>query len=680
MSDSQVKSTSLRPNRRRPRGLAACSRCKSRKQRCDNGFPACSNCSDAGEKCSYGANQSYPAEYVKSLERQIARLQAEVASPRSSVASPTSSSSIQQQHMLPKVVTQPNMNEPTSASETAVSDLEASAGIVAPCPDSFLGTSSGYPLTKLLRLALPPVDARESDQAANPHQLNTATSSSISMHDNAGQQTVDDQVSGGSDLPCKEVGDKLIEAYYARVHPKHPFLSRKRVQLLHQARNELIPAHKAVRSEDTRNRCDYATLQLVYAIGARYLQLSNDDDHSSPTRHYACAMADADFVFATGSLESLETMLLLTIYQLRSSTGPGVWWMTETTMRYCIDNGLHRQTTNLPPYLDERRKRIFWTTYMLERSVARTMGRPHSIADRDIDVPLPANIDDELDTDETIITAIAESDQNPSQITALTPAIHIFRLQQIDSKISHTVCRVDKDVSAIKPHKVARLRQALEEWKAGIPQTGPENTPHPYLTTDYHMIQYHKAIILLNLPFLPTLTPRTPTFHEIVHSAGQICILSKRLHDQQTYISFSLLSLHANFVAGLVMVYCFCLDSSIFSPKFSRSVRACSTMLYIISERWPRAVQARKAFDRLVAATIECDGEPTTGPLRSEDSLPPTSQDGLQPGFGVGEGGNPEVWSNFETILGDYQIDLGTWMHDSISDMIGTFQPMDYMQ
>ncbi|KAL4724472.1 hypothetical protein ACLX1H_009088 [Fusarium chlamydosporum] len=240
-------------------------------------------------------------------------------------------------------------------------------------------------------------------------------------------------------------------------------------------------------------------------------------------------------------------------------------------MRYCIDNGLHRQATNLPPVLDERRKRIFWTTYMLERSVARTMGRPHSISDRDIDLRLPANIDDELDTDETILKAIAESNRHPSRITALTPAIHIFRLQQIDSKISYTVCRVDKDISGIKPHKVARLREDLEKWKTDIPQTGPENKPHPYLTTDYHMIQYHKAIILLNLPFLPTLTPKNPNFHEIVHSAGQVCILSKRLHDQQTYISFSLLSLHANFVAGLVMVYCFCLDSSIFSPKFSSS-------------------------------------------------------------------------------------------------------------
>ncbi|KAF5975584.1 transcription activator acu-15 [Fusarium coicis] len=631
MSHSQTESPSARPPRRRPRGLVACRRCKTRKQRCDNEFPACSNCLAAGEQCSYGPKQAYPAEYVKSLERQISRLQDEIASPRQDVVSPTS-----RQQTLSMVDAQ-SENEPANLAETATSDLEASAGIVAPSPDSFLGTSSGYPLTKLLRSALPSVDARQGDRAGASHQVNIATRSLIGVRVNIGQQHEGGQVSDGSDLPNKEVGDKLIEAYYARVHPKHPFLPRKRVQSLHDTRLELVPAHRA--------------------------------------RHYACAMADADSIFATGSLESLEAMLLLTIYQLRSPTGPGVWWMIETTMRYCIDNGLHRQAMNIPPRLDERRKRIFWTAYMLERSVARTMGRPHSISDRDIDVAIPANIDDELDTDEAILAAIAESHQHPSQITALTPAIHIFRLQQIDSKISYTVCRVDKDVSEIKPHKVARLRQALEEWKAAIPQTGPENKSHPYLTTDYHMIQYHKAIILLNLPFLPTLTPQSPTFHEVVHSAGQVCSLSKRLHDQQTYISFSLLSLHANFVAGLVMVYCFCLDSSIFSPKFSSSVRACSTMLYIISERWPRAVQARNAFDRLVAATIESDHDSNNGILRSEDNLN-VSQDG----FVADETGNLEVWNSFESILGDHQIDLGTWMHDSIFDTMGTFQPMDWTE
>ncbi|KAL1835136.1 hypothetical protein VTK73DRAFT_6181 [Phialemonium thermophilum] len=156
-------------------------------------------------------------------------------------------------------------------------------------------------------------------------------------------------------------------------------------------------------------------------------------------------------------------MLLLSIYQLRSPTGPGIWWMIGTTMRHCLDCGLHRKSANASPLVDQRRKRIFWTAYMLERSVARTVGRPYAVADRDIDVDVPADIDDALETDEEVAAAMAEAEACPGRITSLTAAIHIIRLQQIESRISKTVCRVDRPVTTISPHKIAKLRRALDD-------------------------------------------------------------------------------------------------------------------------------------------------------------------------------------------------------------------------
>jgi hypothetical protein len=101
------------------------------------------------------------------------------------------------------------------------------------------------------------------------------------------------------------------------------------------------------------------------------------------------------------------------------------------------------------------------------------------------------------------------------------------------------------------------------------------------------------------------LLPSHPDFQLCVYASGQVCQLYKRLHDRQEYISYSLLALHANFVAGITMVYCFSVDKSIFNWKFSSDVRACSTVLYIIAERWPVARRVRNAFESLVSATIE---------------------------------------------------------------------------
>ena len=62
-----------RPNKR-ARSAAACTRCKHRKQRCDNGIPACAACQSAGERCAY-ENRVYPAEYVQDLETRLADLE-----------------------------------------------------------------------------------------------------------------------------------------------------------------------------------------------------------------------------------------------------------------------------------------------------------------------------------------------------------------------------------------------------------------------------------------------------------------------------------------------------------------------------------------------------------------------------------------------------------------------------
>lgn len=275
--------------------------------------------------------------------------------------------------------------------------------------------------------------------------------------------------------------------------------------------------------------------------------------------------------------------------------------MIGVVMRHCLNGGLHRRS-HLPALVDQQRKRLFWTVYMLERSVARTLGRPCCVTDREIDVGLPANVSDEIEDEEELVKALDQASRNPFQITNLSPAIHIIQVQRIESKIHHTIYRVDRPISAIKPHKIARLRAELDHWNNQlwnyIPPASDEDQI-PYNTADYHMIQYHKGILLLLLPFLPSLPPEDPDFRLCLFAAGQVCQLYKRLHDKQQCISYSLLALHATFVAGLVMIYCFTIDKSIFNHHFSGDIRACSTVLYIIAERWPATRKVKTAFEKL---------------------------------------------------------------------------------
>ena len=337
-------------------------------------------------------------------------------------------------------------------------------------------------------------------------------------------------------------------------------------------------------------------------------------------------------------------------------------------MRHCLDCGLHRKS-NLPNLLDQRRKRLFWTVYMLERSVARTLGRPCCVTDREIDVDLPANVAEDIENEADLSEAIEEASRNPGQITSLSPALHIFRIQQLESKIHYTVYRVDRPTSDIPSYKIARLRDALQDWKNQIRTVVShvnDDASSPYITTSYHMLQYHKAILLLLLPLLPSLPATHPDFRLCADAAGQICQIYKRLHDQQ-YISYSLLALHANFVAGLTMVYCFWMDKTIFDWKFSSDVRACSTVLYIIAERWSAARKVRNAFESLVQATIEGGYETRTRanntqletasmPMGQTGCYLPPAQDPVDMFTQTGSVSLPEsndVWDLLGTVLDD---------------------------
>ena len=579
-------------------------------------------------------------------------------------------------------------------SKNAEREIDFGTGFVALSSYPYLGTSSGQPLAKIVQSAI---------------NLSILTGGGRDQHHETSDTPRNDgpMVKEGGDgpihptagMPMERMSHRLIEAYIDKVHSKHPFLSQKRIMKLHERRKDLRPCGKQPCDQQLVERLDHFVLHMVYAIGARYLQLSDDYDYVPPESHYGAAIQDINVVFDVRGLENLECMLLLAIYQLRSPSGLGIWGMIGITMRHCLDSGLHRKST-LPNLLDQRRKRVFWTVYMLERSVARTLGRPCCVTDREIDVDLPANVSDAIEDEEELIVAIEQARRNPRLFTPLSAPIHIIRIQKIESKIHHTVYRVDKGSVHVPAHKISRLRDALEEWRSHITDVVPpcaENesvSRSSYSQTDYHLIQYYKAILLLLLPSLPSLQPTHADFRLCAFAAGQICQLYKHWHDSQQYLSFSLLALHANFVAGLTMVYCFSLDKTIFDWKFSSDIRACSTVLYIIAERWPAARKVKDAFESLVTATIErgaAPGDSMTLPSTSSISHPaPTTipnalpdgprsphGEGLNP-FHYGDNPSNDVWDLFGTVFDDKDTNW-RWAEEGFYNAMGAFPEYGWM-
>lgn len=492
---------------------------------------------------------------------------------------------------------------------------------------SFLGTSSGYPLAQ----AVHAVVAREPRKTPRTHhQLGSATNVP-----EAG-------------LPDGTLGSELIQVYFAKVHPKHPFLSSKHIGRLHDQREGL---REKVPDKPLLTRLHSFQLCMVYAIGARYHQLSQNEYPCSPDAYHAAAMQDLDAIFQSSSLEALEGMLLLTLFQLRSSKPAEIWSIIGVTMRHAISLGLHRKFGGSRS-LDQRRKRLFWTIFMLEQSIARTMGRPMSISNRDIDVELPANVDENIEIDSEMELTLSQ-DRGPTTMSAI---VHIFRLAQLESKIYTSVHRVDR--SSADEAKIVRLRRSLNEWRDQIPLHVPNcqddsedesYLTHYYADSTYHILHYHLALLLLLLPRLTTLPPTHEDFKTCLASAGQVCQLYKRLHNRQTILAYSIIALHATFVAGLTLIYCFISDPSVLDMRFSSDIRACSNVLLLISERWPAAKKVRDAFERMLSRTVENPGFPVgRRPVSVEAAGGENNADGAS--------AEPDIESLWAEIMADQSV------------------------
>lgn len=292
-------------------------------------------------------------------------------------------------------------------------------------------------------------------------------------------------------------------------------------------------------------------------------------------------------------------MVLLALFHLRSFISQELWYLIGFAMRTCIHLGMYlaRREADFPVSVIQRRRKLFWTVYSLERNVSIALGYPVSLPDRLIDVEMPVMTGDTAQEDDR-----------------LQQAISIFQLRRIESRIHHSIYRNDRTLEQLLP-KTTWHYQQLQNWKGSIissmspspnPNPGPEssgsNDPN---RLDYLLLHYHRAIRLLIQPFLSILPSSDPYYKTCLESAGQICQLHKKLHQNSDY-GHSFIAVQTVFVSGVMLLYCLWIHTSdVWSIRLSNHLRACSSVLFVMGERTPWVRRYRDAFEALVTVTME---------------------------------------------------------------------------
>ncbi|KAE8138310.1 major facilitator superfamily domain-containing protein [Aspergillus pseudotamarii] len=612
--ESQSASTNIaNQTRLRPKNTTLGSAPEQHARACDNEYPVCSNCQKAGAACDKATVRQESGQqnaYTRALEERIEYLESQLKSGRTGNNASSGVSSPVAAFLSPQNQKSIQRSSPTGIDHNAIGDLVGFLALNSLEAPAYVGSSSGVSLaanlgemvqTTVWNQVLAPPRGLESAQSTGNGLSTSNANLGLSYQPvstrNAGDRSrpprMEELLAKGAEPPNDEMGSRIMNAYLTRLHTRYPFLDRRELWRLHEARWQL--AKKKREELSKAEKFGIFQLYIVYAIGATFLQLSERYSYIPPERFYMTGLQQASAMCEARSIENIKAMTLLVVYHLRSASSQGVWYMIGLAMRTAIDLGLHRKANevNLDPFTAQLRRRLFWTVYYLERVVSMSLGRPFSIADRNIDLPLPLDVNDDV-RDSAILTAVPLADRP----TTMTFALYLIRIRQIDSKVQHKIYRADRPLHTLRS-KMDRLFLELEEWKqsALLRFSGAD--------LDYPMLHYNRALRLLIQPFLPSLPLTDPYYHICLRAAGDICQTHKRLHQTLEY-GHSFLAVQTVFMAGITLLYALWTHTSeVWSVQMSNDIRACSTVLFVMGERAAWVKKYRDAFELLVNAAME---------------------------------------------------------------------------
>ncbi|KAK7180854.1 fungal specific transcription factor domain-containing protein [Paraphaeosphaeria sporulosa] len=610
---------------RRVRAALACQRCKGRKQKCEGGQPSCRSCIKAGITCVYEPTlrPRYPGGkmlYINALEERIAFLEAQLPEHRrdhfggaEDAISPShpldsnnpSCDGMRAEHCIEE-------EDSTVVDGVAYLSLCASGTTDAAPEPFYMGSSSGATIARLIQSAI--FNGRKASSV--PAQRETLRSDSVSSFGSS--IPTPSFVNRFYPYPQPSQAQRLFSVFFNRMHTKWPILDRTVYEKVYERQYDQA-------SLPIIERC---TLHLIYAISARFLQLTKQQRIDvDPEAHFVAAIEQMDYIMERHNTLTVQFLTLLAVYGQRSPYGAGVWSQVRYAMTLCVELGMHRKPTANSPQRDPRdlelRRRIFWSCYCLDRLTSMLLGRTFAISDHDINVELPSSDTAFWD----LTSAHSPADYGACQSNVI-PFIHDIKLRKLQSKIQRTVFRVDIDQSSHsledktrEDAEVESIRHELDTWVNSIPVAASSAAqdearwmyePEANADSDscnYFTLQYHKAILSLYTNVLPTLSVDDHRFSACAQSAARMCSTYKRLN-QLKVLSFTIIALHSCFVAGLTLVYCLWRDKRLFNFEILEATRSCSQCLTIFGERWPGAARYGEIFETLQGSVIRAIMEP----------------------------------------------------------------------
>ncbi|CVL04858.1 related to positive transcriptional regulator for purine utilization [Fusarium mangiferae] len=522
--------------------VTACQRCKSRKQRCDQNIPACSSCARAGVPCvSVDVDgQSVPRSYIKNLEDRVAELELALRNQ--------------------------GIDTESNASRASQDALES--------------TSEAHSSNdrNLLRLLVPrPNDIQHPQDSAYHTLLDTIT--------------VPDTIK----FPPKPTAVQLTATYFEHSNFFSPVLNQESFH------DTIAILYQDQTSPGQGTSVQKFQLCMVLAIAIRLL---NRTDSSIPTTASDSFFASAigiltDRPQATwrGDLQHLQNLLLVVQYTIFASNLSASWHFIGLATRLAIDLDLLNET-RLSVIEDahenkaevNKRRRVFWSTYILETNLCVILNRPRSIPDEAIFTPLP-------------------STSGPESSSPL--ANHCILFRQLEYEIFHTLNYKPPANGTFFDYKAWKtgMKDRLVEWHANVPPLDPTSKLAPQ--------NFFDGALYMTLVSLFSPSRHFPHLSEDeLRDLAQYASTSIELYREgfkEGKLRFYWRTTPNLFQSGAALIHCIkslTLQGAVFDVNVLKSrVSVCSTVLWGMAERYPPGASYRDRFDDMSATIDEMASE-----------------------------------------------------------------------
>ncbi|KAF6224858.1 hypothetical protein HO133_010052 [Letharia lupina] len=404
-------------------------------------------------------------------------------------------------------------------------------------------------------------------------------------------------------LPPRVLCDELVESFFKWVAPVVPVINRSRFM---------------TRYRDTKNPPSLLLLQAMLLAGSRVCtnpQLTDANGSTTPAAmtFYKRAKALYDANYEDDRITIVQALVLMGWYwEGPEDVTKNVFYWTRVATVVAQGSGMHRSVEGSQLSRPDKRlwKRIWWTLFTRDRSVAVALGRPVHINTDDSDVEMVSEddfIEDEVDQP-------AKYPPNPVHVQFFLQYVRLTEIMGLVLSQQYSVASKARRQNAID---LTHSDMALADWLQNCPKEVYWEKPrHNFWSALLHA-NYYTTLCLLHRAHMPPATSESngqmngyptdaayPSRNIAFQAAGMITSIIEHLQESDELRFTPAFVVYSLFSALIMHVYQ--MRSSVPSVVAATQERLqiCMNALKEVSKVWLVAKMVHTLFESILGNKV----------------------------------------------------------------------------